>query len=260
MNADAAIPLERINAPKYEVLLATTSDDILQAQALRYQVFAVEMGAQLSSEQLGYDIDYYDPFCHHLLVREQTTRRVIGCTRILTSDNVASAGGFYSQSEFDLSPILQLPGRLMEIGRTCVHADFRNSHVLGLLWSGLAQFMVMGQFNYLMGCASIPMANDYTHSLFERLQQRYAVADALRVKPHAGLRPLPHDMREETLITPPLLKAYLRLGAQICGEPYWDTDFKVADLFILLDIANLQRRYVKHFVHRIQPPMQAVAA
>jgi putative hemolysin len=262
MNADVAIQLERTIEPKYTVHLATSSDEILQAQALRYQVFAEEMGAQLHSERLGYDIDHYDAFCHHLLVRRQESQQIVGCTRILTSDNVAQAGGFYSESEFDLSPILQLSGRFMEIGRTCVHPAFRNSHVLGLLWSGLAQFMVMGQFNYLMGCASIPMPNDYAHSLFERLQQRYAIADSLRVTPRLGLRPLPHEMREAELTTPPLLKAYLRSGAQVCGEPCWDPDFKVADLLIFLDMANLQRRYMKHFVDRAQTSMitQAVAA
>lgn len=264
MNADAAIRLETRTEQNYYVHLANTEDEIRQAQALRYQVFAGEMGATLHSTHEFYDIDYYDTFCHHLLVRERSTQRVIGCTRILTSDNVAQAGSYYSESEFNLDAILRLSGRIMEIGRTCVHADFRNGHVLGLLWSGLAQFMVMGKFDYLMGCASIPMSNDYENALFERLQQRYLVAEHLQVTPRVALRPRPADLSatDNEIAVPALLKAYLRLGAQVCGAPCWDADFKVADLFILLDMANLQQRYMKHFVDRanLSTQAQAVAA
>ncbi|OUD14426.1 GNAT family N-acetyltransferase [Thioflexithrix psekupsensis] len=254
MDADATLLSPVKTAHNETVHLATSPQEIRQAQALRYQVFAEEMGAVLHGEE-GYDVDHYDQFCHHLLVKDRETQQIIGCTRILTSDQVGQAGGFYSESEFDLTPIFTLPGRFMEIGRTCIHPDYRNSHVLGLLWSGLAQFMVMGNFNYLMGCASIPMSAGYEHSSLDRLQSRYAVATHLQVQPRYPLQARPESVsvNEEDVVIPALLKAYLRLGAQICGAPCWDADFKVADLFILLDMANLQRRYARHFVERVQP-------
>jgi putative hemolysin len=263
MDAEATF-LSPIKAAQHETVhLATSPHEILQAQALRYQVFAEEMGAVLHGEE-GYDRDHYDQFCHHLLVKDRETQQVIGCTRILTSDQVEQAGGFYSESEFDLTPIFALPGRFMEIGRTCIHSDYRNSHVLGLLWSGLAQFMVMGNFNYLMGCASIPMSAGYEHSSLDRLQARYTVAKHLHVQPRYPLQARPASLLadEEEVVIPALLKAYLRLGAQICGAPCWDADFKVADLFILLDMANLQRRYARHFVERVpsKSTQQAVFA
>lgn len=236
---------------KFEVSLATELEEIRQAQALRYQIFSEEMGAQISTPIPACDVDRFDAYCQHLFVREKQTEQIIGYTRILTSEQAQNAAGFYSESEFDLSQVLKLPGRFIEVGRTCVHANYRNGVIMGLLWSGLARFMVEQRFDYLMGCASIPMPYNHYNSLFTRLQARHSTPAHLRVIPKVPL--LKEGQHNEPILpVPSLLKAYLRLGAQICGDPCWDSVFKVADVFILVRMADLQQRYVKHFVNRVQ--------
>ena len=236
---------------KFYVEFATQLTEIRQAQALRYRIFSEEMGAQIKTIIPTYDIDYFDPYCHHLVVYEKKSYKIVGYTRILTSEQAKFAGGFYSESEFDLSQIFKLSGSLIEIGRTCVHPDYRKGAIMGLLWSGLVRFMVANGFEYLMGCASIPMQNNKYHILFTKLQEHYSTADDLRVIPKIPLQPEKENVYSPLPI-PALLRAYLRLGAQIAGEPCWDPNFKVADVFILLSINNLQQRYLKHFINRAQ--------
>lgn len=243
----------------FYVSIATSIAEVRQAQALRYQVFFEEMGAQLNTSIPKYDVDRYDHHCYHLLIKAEESGQVIGCTRILTSEHAEAAGGFYSESEFDLSQILKLKGRFLEVGRTCVHADYRNGMVISLLWSGLARFMVENHFDHFMGCASIPMSDDRHNALFTKLQERYFTPSTLRVIPKVPLR-CDDDNSAPPLSLPPLLKAYLRLGAKICGEPCWDPHFKVADVFILVSLNNLQQRYVKHFINRVHTVLPEMAA
>ena len=236
---------------KFSVSFATQLTEIRQAQALRYQIFSAEMGAQIKTIIPNYDIDYFDSYCHHLVVQEKKSQQIVGYTRILTSDQAKLAGRFYSESEFDLSQIFKLSGSLMEIGRTCVHPDYRKGAIMGLLWSGLARFMTANRFEYLMGCASIPMRDHNYNILFTKLQEHYSTSHDLRVVPKMPLQKVKENL-PSSLPIPALLKAYLRLGAQIAGEPCWDPNFKVADVFILLSINNLQQRYLKHFINRAQ--------
>ena len=228
---------------KFYVEFATQLTEIRQAQALRYRIFSEEMGAQIKTIIPTYDIDYFDPYCHHLVVYEKKSYKIVGYTRILTSEQAKFAGGFYSESEFDLSQIFKLSGSLIEIGRTCVHPDYRKGAIMGLLWSGLVRFMVANGFEYLMGCASIPMQNNKYHILFTKLQEHYSTADDLRVIPKIPLQPEKEHVYSPLPI-PALLRAYLRLGAQIAGEPCWDPNFKVADVFILLSINNLYQIFL----------------
>jgi putative hemolysin len=229
--------------------LASTPLDIIASQRLRYQVFAEEMGARLPSADHGIDVDAYDPFCRHLLVREAATGDVVASTRILDSERAAEAGGFYSQSEFDLGQLEHLPGRVMEVGRTCVRSDYRTGGAINSLWTGLARFMTENHFDFMMGCASIPFVpGDVTaHALLNQLYATHPAPDHFRVRPRryvpdAGTPPAsPGRM-------PPLLKAYLRIGAWICGEACWDPDFGVADVFILLDVKQVPERYRRHFL------------
>ena len=119
---------------------ASSFAEIREAQRLRYQVFAGEMGAHLHTPMPGLDYDQFDAYCRHLLVRDSATGQVVGYTRLLTAEQAQQAGGFYSQTEFDIRPILQLPGRFMEVGRTCIHPDYRNGATIATLWSGLATY------------------------------------------------------------------------------------------------------------------------
>lgn len=232
------------------VELARSPGAIRAAQRLRHAVFAGEMGAKLHGGLPGLDHDRLDAFCQHLIVRDGFGQ-VVGCTRILTGEAARRAGGFYSEREFELDPVLALPGRFAEIGRTCVRSDCRNGATIGVLWSGLAAFVAERDIDYLIGCASMPLGEGCgaARALYAELARRYLTPDDLRVRPR---RPLPRHggAAHSAGAPPPLLKAYLRLGARIGGEPCLDPDFNVADVLILLSTRQIERRYARHFFDR----------
>lgn len=229
--------------------LASTPADVLASQRLRYRVFAEEMGARLPTADLGIDADGYDAFCRHLLVREADTADVVASTRILVSEDASAAGGFYSQSEFDLAALENLSGRVMEVGRTCVRADYRTGWAINALWTGLARFMTRERFDFMMGCASIPFApgDVAAHALLNQLYRDHPAPPQYRVHPRHPIPAMPERAAAPAAL-PPLLKAYLRLGARICGHACWDPDFGVADVFILLDVNQVPDRYRRHFL------------
>ena len=233
----------------YQVLLADTVAEVTEAQRFRYSIFAEDLGAQVPGAECGLDADRFDDYCSHIMVR--LNGKLIGYTRILTCDQARLAGGFYSQTEFDLKNILDQQGRFMEIGRTCIHPDQRNGTTISMLWSGLARFMSANDVDYLMGCASIPVERDGADAAaaIARLKENYYSPDALRVYPRTRL-PRTRTAAGSSPGLPPLLKGYLRVGAKICGEPHWDREFGVADLFILLRRSDLDNRYARHFIER----------
>ena len=236
---------------QFRIVMAQTPEQIQACQRLRFEIFALEMGASLPSADTGLDMDGFDPYCQHLMVEDSITGKLVAYTRIL-SDVVANRiGGFYSDHEFDLKHIRKLDGRVMEIGRTCVHPDYRNGATIGVLWSGLASFMIEQKFDFLMGCASVPLGDgSQVLAITEYVSEHELLTeDDRRVRPRIPLNPCLIASAEE-IDWPPLLKAYLRLGAKVCGQPCIDTEFGVADFFILLDIHDLSPRYVKHFLDR----------
>lgn len=238
------------------VRLAQTPQDVIDCQRLRYEVFAQEMGANLPTGHIGLDKDGFDDVCVHLLVEDCVTQKVVACTRILTDKVANEVGGFYySDHEFDLTRIRSMPGRIMEIGRTCVDAAYRNGATISVLWSGLAGFMLEEGFDFLMGCASVPVADGGVQvaAIRHYLQAKNLLADRDRcVSPRVPMPQLAHNSDVE-IVWPPLLKAYLRLGAKVCGDPCLDAEFGVADFFILLDVQDLSPRYARHFLHRAAP-------
>ncbi len=248
----SAALLPTVGERSVHVEFAESRKDIGAAQRLRYTVFAGEMGARLHNRIPGLDHDRFDAYCQHLIVRNAVDE-VVGCTRILTASAAQRLGGFYSQTEFDLTPILTLPGQLMEIGRTCIRADYRNGATINALWSGLAAFIAIHQIDYLIGCASIPLGEHglAAQALYTELAQRHLVTESLRVKPHLPL-PRGDGPVPPRCAIPPLLKACLRLGAQIGGEPCLDADSQVADMLILLFTVRIERRYARHFLDRYQ--------
>lgn len=233
--------------------LAGHAREIMASQRLRYRVFGEEMGAKLESAFIGLDLDRYDPYCRHLLVTDQSTQQVVASTRLLTEEGARAAGGFYSGGEFEMGAIAGLPGRILEIGRTCVHPSYRGGAAIGILWSGIAELVLREGHDYLIGCASIPM-DDGGHNavaVMERLRGRYLTDEALRVRPKLALPAL--DIGNTPARLPPLVKAYVSLGARVAGEACWDQDFNVADLFMLLKVSDLAPRYARHFLKRPAP-------
>ncbi len=235
------------------VEMALTQTQLDETFRLRYRVFVEELGAKIDcTTPLGLESDHFDAFCHHLLVRDLETGQVVACTRILTDTQARVAGGFYSAKEFDLSPIVANQGRVMEIGRTCVDPAFRSGAAIGTLWAGLAQFMQTHRFAYLMGCASISLRDGGAQAqhIMADLRAGFLTPDTLRIHPRRALPPVVTEPGALAVKMPPLLKAYMRLGAQIGGEPCWDEEFNTADVFVWLERAKLQQRYLRHFIQR----------
>lgn len=248
--ADVVAPPPSGTAP-LAVSIAVSADDIAASQALRFRVFADELGASIDTAHPGLDVDPYDQWCHHILVRDQETGQVVASTRVLLEAEARLAGGFYSESEFDLSAFRRQPGKVMEIGRTCVHPDYRSGSAISMLWSGLARHIDIREHRYMIGCASVPLGMDGMHAMavYKTLKERYLLAEECRVVPHLPLHERNGTDQDTPLVVlPPLLKAYLRLGARIGGPPCRDPLFDCADLFIVLTPADIQRRYAKHFL------------
>jgi putative hemolysin len=251
--APPVVPVAHKPEPtRIAVSWARHQDEIREAQRLRYRVFAVEMGATLSGALPGHDIDLFDDYCEHLLVRNVETGQVIGTYRVLTPTQAKRVGSTYSDTEFDLARLYGLRERMVELGRSCVHEDHRHGGVILALWGALAEFMGRNQLDTMIGCASIPMqhrgasSGQAAASIWRQVRQSHMALAEFQVVPRL---PLPVDRLDSSLdVEPPaLIKGYLRLGAKVLGPPAWDPDFNSADLPMMMRIADLPARYQKHF-------------
>ena len=234
---------------RFWVGLARTPQTLRAAQQLRWRVFAEELGARLDSREPGIDRDLFDAHCEHLVVRDEETGEVVGTYRLLAPEAARRLGSYYSEGEFDLTRLRLLRPRLVEVGRSCIHTDYRNGAVIALLWAGLARFMLSSGHDVLAGCASMGMA-DGGHaaaSVYARLACRHLAPIEYRVFPRCPL-PLERLNAGAGGELPALVQGYLRAGAWICGEPAWDPDFNTADFFVLLPLANVSARYARHFL------------
>ena len=240
-----------------EVVWARHLDEVREAQRLRHQIFAGEMGARLPKTLPGHDIDLFDDYCEHLLVRDAATREVIGTYRLLTPAQAKRIGSFYSDTEFDLTRLRSLRDKMVELGRSCVHPAHRHGGVIMALWGALAGFMARNELDTMIGCASIPMQHAGPHgmvggghaaaSIWRQVRERHLAPIEFHVRPRL---PLPVERLDDSLqVEPPaLIKGYLRLGAKVLGAPAWDPDFNAADLPMMMRLADLPARYRRHFL------------
>jgi putative hemolysin len=236
-------------ATRVRVGLARTPQVQRGAQALRWRVFAEELGARLASREHGIDEDEFDAYCEHLVARDEETGEVIGTYRLLAPHAACRVGGYYAETEFDLTRLRLLRPRMLEVGRSCIHPDYRNRAVISLLWAGLTRYVLAHGYAYLAGCASMGMA-DGGHAAaaaYARLRREHLAPIEYHVFPRHAL-PLEALDASVPAAIPPLLRGYLRAGAWICGTPAWDPDFNTADLFVLLPLANVAPRYARHFL------------
>lgn len=255
--AENALPLRAEARPEgrekhaLRVDLAASESDVLEAKRLRWRVFADELGARLPSREPGVDHDIFDPHCEHLIVRDEARGLVVGTYRILSPEAARRIGGYYSESEFDLVRLRHLRSGMVEIGRSCIHPDYRSGAVITLLWAGLARYMHEQGHQTLIGCASIGMADGGHNAanLYQSLGERDMAPLEYRVLPRHRL-PVERLVNGQPAEMPPLLKGYLRAGAWICGEPAWDPDFNTADLLVMLPMSRLSSRYARHFIER----------
>ena len=243
-------------APRLEAVWALHEDEVREAQRLRFRVFADEMGARLTppaGTAAGLDVDAFDTHCEHLLVRSVETAhspaQLVATYRVLTPAAALRVGGLYIDSEFDLSRLDALRPRMVEMGRTCIAADWRSGGVVLMLWSALAEFMQRNRLDITLGCASVPMRDGGHHaaSVWHDLRQTCLVAPELRVLPRLALPvdDLGGGLQAEA---PALIKGYLKCGGKLLGAPAWDPDFGTADLPMMLVLADLPAAYRRRFI------------
>jgi len=236
---------------RLETSWADSIEDLRDVQRLRFQVFAGEGGARLSpppGTPPGHDADRFDAFCAHLMVRAiglgDDSGEVVGTYRLLTPDAARRAGGFYSETEFDLASLAPWRSRMAELGRSCIHPAWRTGGTILALWSAVGDFMMLHGLDVAFGSASVAMS-DGGHaaaSLWRQLSEAHLAPVERRVRP---LRPLALETLRDDLDveTPSLIRGYLRCGAELLGPPAHDPDFGTADLPMLMTLDGLPRRH-----------------
>jgi putative hemolysin len=249
------------------VRLAGSADEVRRAQRLRFEIFNLELGEGLDeSYATGLDVDPFDEFCDHLIVEEVATGEVVGTYRLQTGQLAAASLGYYSEREFDFVPYEPLRCEIIELGRACVDTQHRNLNVLHLLWRSIAIYAVERKARFLIGCSSISSQDPVDGAVTFRELQRYLVGPELRTQPRAGFRVLaggddasclsgwPHHWSRSSAMpatagaSSKLLRAYLAIGAKICGPPAIDREFGTIDFLTLLDLQMLPVIVRAHFL------------
>lgn len=250
-----------------ELKIATTRKEVRGAQRLRYEVFYEEGGALAgaAARLLGRDICRFDRFCDHLIVIDHAARgksgvikpRVVGCYRLLRQESAEAIGGFYSAREFDLAPLLaaRRGARLLELGRSCVHRDYRDRIVLEMLWRGLWLYARHHAIDAMIGCASFPGTDARAHAsaisfLRQSAPAREDFTAAARPERRAAIEGdiAPLSPRRALTALPPLIKGYLRVGARFGEGAVVDRQFRCTDVFVVLRMADIEPRWIDHIV------------
>jgi putative hemolysin len=244
------------DTPRYTLLLSTDPAVIEAAQRLRHDVFTSEPGFGLAGANDGLDSDRFDEYCDHLIVREDDSGELVGCYRMLPPPGAIAAGGLYTATEFNIEGLDTLRPSLVEMGRAVVREDHRNGGVVLLMWAGILAYLDRCGYDYVTGCVSVPVQGSEDEvpgseirGVRDFVRRRHAAPAQYTVFPY---RPVTVDGRGLDDIDPPvrptvpaLMRGYLRLGAQVCGEPAHDPDFGVGDFPALLDKRRADTRYLK---------------
>lgn len=231
-----------VSAPAhYATRLARNMDEVRAAQSLRFQVFNLELNEGLAaSHATGLDQDGFDDVCDHLLVEHLPSRKVVGTYRLQTGDNAAAYRGYYCAQEFAFDVFDPVRGKIVELGRACVHRQHRNLIVLGLLWKGIADYAKSHGGRYLVGCSSITTQDPTVGaSAYADLCRKHLALPQWRTNPLAEYECSLSQLAPDEVQIPKLLRAYLTLGAKICGPPALDRHFKTIDFLTMLDLHAL---------------------
>jgi putative hemolysin len=236
-----------------QVKIAENSSERTAAQKLRKEVFAVELPAA-SLALCDLDEDEFDDHCRHLIVIDQSIGKVVGTYRVLNASSARRVGRYYSESAFDLTSIQHMRGSLLELGRSCVHPDYRDGSVIRMLWSGLGDILKTSPERFIIGSPSVSSADGghYAAAIYRKLSRKHLCAAELQVAPR---QPLGHAAlyRNCDPVIPSLIKGYLRVGAQLMGEPHRDEKFGTVDFFMMIPVAAIADRYSKKFIGRSVP-------
>jgi putative hemolysin len=233
----------------FRVSLAHRPDHLTACQRLRYSVFNLELSEGLStSDRDGLDIDPFDNFCDHLMVSDLESGKLVGTYRLQTGEVARRNLGYYGNQFFDFSVYEPVRKEVLELGRACVHVDFRNIMVLHALWKGIAVYATRHDSRYLLGCSSISSQDEnYGMAMYDALKEKYLVEPALRTVPQPGQACQSTGVPVKTDRPPRLFRAYLEISGRICGPPAIDREFKTIDFLTLVDLANLPDRVRTRF-------------
>ncbi|RFD19971.1 GNAT family N-acetyltransferase [Komagataeibacter melaceti] len=267
----STLDLERNGFPELRggnlgVRIAATEEERDAAQALRYRVFYEEMGARPDSRtaRLQRDVDEFDDYADHLLVIDHAissgAKGVVGTYRLMQGDAAKKLGRFYSSSEYDISPLTEFPGRLLEVGRSCVDREYRGRAAMQLLWRGIASYIFLHRIDVLFGCASLPGTDpDALSDELTYLYHNHLAPPALRVRALAERRvemlrsdPQLIDHRRSLARLPPLIKGYLRLGGYVGDGAVIDAQFNTTDVAVLVKSELLADKYYRHYERRLR--------
>jgi putative hemolysin len=253
-------PVVDIAAGNLTVRLAQSADEIDAAQALRYRVFYEEMGAKADHgmAQLRRDFDEFDTACDHLLVLDRRLdgeRQVVGTYRLIRRPAAARRGRFYSEAEYDISTLLQRPGELLELGRSCVDAAYRTRPTMQLLWRGIAAYVFHYGIEVMFGCASLPGTDPQALALpLSYLHHHHLAPPELRPRaleqryvPMQLLPPEAIDAARGLAELPPLIKGYLRLGGFVGDGAVIDRQFNTTDVSIVVKTDLVTEKYYRHY-------------
>ena len=238
-----------LRAGPYQVRMASSESERLAAFRLRFLVFNLELNEGLeASYATGHDTDEFDRVCDHLVVEHLATGKIVGTYRLQTGAVAAAHAGFYSEREFDFSPYKHMGNSVIELGRACVHRDHRSTDVLYLLWRGIAQYAMSKGGRYLIGCSSLTSRDPAHGTAVYHAMQANLVDSHLRTIPQPAFA-MPLVAKESAgEKIPKLLRAYLTVGAKICGPPAIDREFKTIDFLTLMDLETLHPRVYRRFL------------
>ena len=253
-------PVE-VQSGKLLIRLAESEAEVIASQRLRYEVFCGEMDAKPSREmqRLGREFDSYDGHCDHLLVfdreRGQGPAAVVGTYRLLRREAAARLGQFYTSSEYDIAVLLDYPGQILELGRSCVHRDYRTRSIMQLLWRGIAEYIFFYDIDLMFGCASLPGIDPSRLALpLSFLYNQCLAPPALRPRAlperYVDMNMLPAesiDTLRALKSLPPLVKGYLRLGAFVGDGAVVDAEFGTTDVCIVVKTELVTEKYYRHY-------------
>lgn len=256
----------KVVAGDFEVRLAETAAEIDAAQALRYRVFYDEMKALPTPDmaRLRRDFDGFDPVCDHLLVldrrRGEGAQGIVGTYRLIRRSAAGRVGRFYSAAEYDIGPLIHYPGEILELGRSCIEKDARNTATMQMLWRGIALYAFHYNIQVMFGCASFPGTDPSQHALpFSYLHHHHLAPPEIRVRALDSryvkmdtLAPGSYDERKAMARVPPLIKGYLRLGGFVGDGAVIDSQFNTTDVFIVVKTELVTEKYIRHYERGIR--------
>lgn len=254
-----------IKVRDYEVRLTRTKEERKQVRQLRYDVFVEEEGASATEEQkqLHEEYDSFDRFADYMGVFHGD--KLVGTYRIIDRDAAEKMGGFYTETEYNITKIKKVQGNIAEMSRACVAADYReNGLVMRMLWMGLAEYIAKNKILILFGVASwvgtkpVEAAQAISYLYYNHLAPLSLRATVLTENLPEGVNPkltrmniLPRDFVDEDMARKqmtPLIKGYLRLGATFGKGVYIDAPFNTYDVFVMMQTKKIAANYQKHFL------------